>query len=208
MLLLAAVLAVSSDPAQVAPRDVQPASDPGSWITPNDYPKAALRARAAGVTGFVLQVGPDGQVTNCWVRQTSGNDGLDAATCALIGDRARFIPALDADGEPIASTYRNAVKWQLPKPVATELPLVPMSAALEFDVSGDGHPSDCKTSGSVPTPSDATRFNELCQGYISGMKFKPPSSVPGKPASKHVVVRIDVSISDISPIIDTPPPHP
>jgi TonB family protein len=196
-------LAASQNPTRVAPIGLRPAIDPGTWIGPGDYPKAALRAGAAGVTGFVLQVGPDGRVKDCFVTQTSGNDGLDAATCALLGDRARFTPALDAQGQPTTGSYRSSVRWQIP--ATPKIPLVPFAVSMDFDVSADGHPSSCKTSGALPTPKDQAEFADVCKGLVASMVFQPAA---GTIKAKHVVVRLDVSVADQSPRIDTPLPRP
>jgi Gram-negative bacterial TonB protein C-terminal len=196
-------LAASQNPMRVAPIGVRPAIDPGTWIGPDDYPKAALRAGAAGITGFVLQVGVDGRAKDCFVTQTSGNDGLDAATCALLGDRARFLPALDAQGRPIIGSYRSSVRWQIP--ATPKVPLVPFAASMQFDVSGDGHPSNCTTSGALPTSKDRTELADLCKGLIAGVSFQP---IAGNAKATHVVITLNVSVTSSPTRIDTPLPRP
>lgn len=97
-----------------ATRGASPKSAPGSWVSDRDYPSAAIRQEREGVTRFALAIGPDGRVTGCEVTGTSGSADLDAATCAKVSARARFIPALGNDGMPAAGSYKGAVRWVLP----------------------------------------------------------------------------------------------
>jgi TonB family protein len=83
-------------------------------VTPDDYPPEALRAGAAGLTGFRLDVDESGQVTQCTVTKASGTASLDQAACASLQARARFAPAIGKTGKAIASTYSSAVRWSLP----------------------------------------------------------------------------------------------
>jgi protein TonB len=92
----------------------QPKSSPGSWATDADYPSRALRANEQGTTGFHLSIGPDGRVTGCEVTSSSGSPELDQTTCTLVTRRARFKPALQ-DGQPVAGSYSNRVRWVVPK---------------------------------------------------------------------------------------------
>ncbi|MDH7639703.1 energy transducer TonB [Sphingomonas oryzagri] len=94
---------------------LKPRGNPGDWVTSDDYPPGALRNNEAGVTGFKLDVGPDGRVTNCTVTSSSGFPDLDQTACRLLPRRARFTPAKDASGNGIASTYSNNMRWQIPK---------------------------------------------------------------------------------------------
>ena len=97
---------------------IQPARlVPGSLsIGPNDYPLAALRAEQQGTVSFRLSVGPDGMPSRCAITASSGSADLDLATCNLVLSRARFRPARDGSGQPIASAYSNRVAWRIPEP--------------------------------------------------------------------------------------------
>ena len=57
----------------------------------------------------------DGRVTSCEVTGSSGNSALDQAACRNLQRRGRFEPALDRDGNPVASTYTKRVTWRLPQ---------------------------------------------------------------------------------------------
>lgn len=112
---------VAPPPAPAAPpppskaSGASPRGNPGSWATPNDYPARALREERAGTTRFRVSIGPDGRVTDCQITGSSGHADLDEATCKNVTRRARFKPALDSAGNPIADSYSNAVRWEIPK---------------------------------------------------------------------------------------------
>lgn len=91
-----------------------PRSAPGTWVTTDDYPPSAVRAGIEGRTSFRLDVGADGHPTACTVLASSGSDDLDKTACRKLMSRARFKAALDADGNPVASTYAGGVTWRLP----------------------------------------------------------------------------------------------
>ncbi|MBA2934310.1 TonB family protein [Sphingomonas sp. CGMCC 1.13654] len=101
-------------PAAVARPDPPVPIDAGTWITPKDYPAAARRASQAGVVSFELDVDASGLVTDCRIKESSGQPLLDQATCPLLRSRAHFTPAHDAVGRTIASSYSNRIRWALP----------------------------------------------------------------------------------------------
>lgn len=81
----------------------------GSWVTPDDYPAAALRAEEAGKVRFRLEVSGSGVPTNCAVIASSGSVSLDETTCSLLLKRARFVGARGPGGDPLATSYVNQV---------------------------------------------------------------------------------------------------
>ena len=101
--------------AKATPVSAQPRGNPGSWATTNDYPSRALREEREGTTGFRVNVGTDGRVTDCQVTSSSGSPDLDEATCTNVSRRARFKPATDANGQPTTGSYSNRVRWVIPK---------------------------------------------------------------------------------------------
>jgi TonB family protein len=112
---------VESSEAPPAPRQMPttpykpiPTGNPGNWVTTNDYPTRALANGDMGTTAFRLEVSAQGDVTSCKVTQSSGHADLDAATCKAVARRAKFEPAVDYDGQPVASMYSNRVRWQIP----------------------------------------------------------------------------------------------
>jgi protein TonB len=102
-------------PPRFTPKGAVPKGNPGSWATTDDYPSRAQRAEKEGVTRFTVQVSPEGRVTSCSVTGSSGTPELDDAACRAISRRARFTPATNGEGQPVAGTYSNSVRWQIPK---------------------------------------------------------------------------------------------
>ena len=102
-------------PPKATPVSAQPRGNPGSWATTNDYPSRALREEREGTTGFRVNVGTDGRVTDCQVTSSSGSPDLDEATCTNVSRRARFKPATDSNGQPTTGSYSNRVRWVIPK---------------------------------------------------------------------------------------------
>lgn len=100
--------------ATFAPKGALPLGDTSRWITADDYPARALRAQQAGLVGYHVAIGSDGRVTACEVTASSRNAELDAATCRLIKQRARFAPATDAAGAHVGGTFSGSVRWQIP----------------------------------------------------------------------------------------------
>lgn len=79
-----------------------------------NYPS---RAQAEGRGGRVtarLSIGPDGRVTACTVSGSSGHSDLDSAACTGLTRYARFDPALNDAGEPIASSITKAIRYDPP----------------------------------------------------------------------------------------------
>ncbi len=101
-------------PIAVTPYKPRPSNYPGRWVTTNDYPARALMQERQGTTAFRLEVSAQGKITGCTVTQSSGSDDLDTATCNAVIKRAKFKPALDYDGKPVASMYSSRVRWQIP----------------------------------------------------------------------------------------------
>ncbi|MFL6737874.1 MAG: energy transducer TonB [Sphingomicrobium sp.] len=85
-----------------------------SLFSTDDYPPSALRNEEHGTTAVRLSIGTDGRVTDCSVASSSGSSTLDAATCSIIRRRARYTPAKDQSGNPIAGTDSARIRWELP----------------------------------------------------------------------------------------------
>lgn len=114
------VIAAPAPPPVVAPAPSQavaasPRGRRANWITTDDYPGSAQRAGDEGTTAISVQIDESGRVTSCSVTGSSGSSVLDDATCRLYQRRARFNPAKDPAGNPMATTYSDRVRWQLPR---------------------------------------------------------------------------------------------
>jgi protein TonB len=85
-----------------------------SYFSDDDYPQDAIRNEQQGTTGFRLDVGPDGRVTNCTITSSSGSSSLDSTTCRLLRSRARFTPATDSSGAKTTDSVSGRIAWRLP----------------------------------------------------------------------------------------------
>lgn len=92
-----------------------PLAPPSSWMTNTDYPPDMVRAFQPGLVEFRLSIDPTGKVAGCHVQQSTNPANFNTAVCKAMMRRARFEPARDRDGEPIASYYQNLVRFQIPK---------------------------------------------------------------------------------------------
>ena len=109
--------ATKTYPKPEPPRVSGPTASRGDLRTvfsADDYPVSAQRNGEEGTVQAQLAVDQTGRVVACKVIRSSGSDSLDKATCNILQRRARFIPARNAKGEPVASTVLTPpVKWQL-----------------------------------------------------------------------------------------------
>lgn len=106
-----------ASPPKLEPRTVKPArakANLASYVSDEDYPSNAARNEEQGTTRFRLAVGPDGRVKECIVTSSSGSSALDATTCKLMKQRARFTPARNNRDEATSDSVTNAIRWVLP----------------------------------------------------------------------------------------------
>lgn len=73
-----------------------PRGNPSSWLTSYDGAFDGVQ--------LSLMVGPDGRVSNCWGE--GQNIGQENKACAIVSRRARFAPAIDNGGQPVAQLFR------------------------------------------------------------------------------------------------------
>lgn len=116
--LLASLLAQPpARPPEPIPAPGVTPPEPTAWpfdrFTGDDYPAGALRAQQQGRVVYGLRIGPNGRVSNCEVRVSSGSPALDAATCRIVRSRARFTPARDSAGRPVPDQRDGDVLWRL-----------------------------------------------------------------------------------------------
>lgn len=76
------------------------------------YPSSALRNEEEGRVELNVIVEIDGTVSECLILASSGSEALDQAACSGFR-RARFSPALDAEGQPMRSYLSTAITYRL-----------------------------------------------------------------------------------------------
>lgn len=119
VMMIALAIAAAPDQGNAAESGAEqpmvPATNPGSWVTNDDYPARAMFEEREGMTGFRLTIRTNGLPSGCEITASSGHPDLDAATCRLVMERARFTPGRDARGEAVGGTYSNRIRWQIPE---------------------------------------------------------------------------------------------
>ena len=91
----------------------EPVGDLQKVFTGDDFPMHAAHLGLQGSTTMEILIDEKGAVADCSVTETSGYSTLDAQSCAIVQERARFGPAIDAQGKPTRSSYSQRITWKL-----------------------------------------------------------------------------------------------
>lgn len=146
---------------------VSPATpvEPQTWFNSKDNPKTAMRVAERGHVAYTIDVAGDGTPLRCTPEETTD---LDQDVCALVMKRARFLPAKDDQGRPVAGTYEAVASFlmpgkQRPRPDRSKLAVAvdslpegvtsPAFARVAFLVDGAGTVSQC-----TPLAAERRRF--------------------------------------------------
>ena len=132
---------------------------PLPWFSLDDYPTTAFRREWQGTTNFDVIVDPQGRSVDCKIAKSSGHEMLDRQTCWVALKRARFTPAIGADGQRAYGVYRSQVVWARPdrsgmqrnlgpdlEISVNQLPAGatdPAAVKLAYFVDATGNPSAC-----------------------------------------------------------------
>lgn len=90
-----------------------PSSDLSGVFSSEDYPAIALNKDYQGRVGLALLIDEAGRLADCTVIETSGVASLDAQSCIIIKQRARFKPAIGLDGKPAKGGYTARISWKI-----------------------------------------------------------------------------------------------
>lgn len=94
-------------------RLVTPANNPAKWVSTSDIP-SKITVMHYGLIRFRLDIDPAGNPVGCKVLYRTNPDEFSDLSCKLLLKRARFKPALDAQGKPVKSFYINSIQWTAP----------------------------------------------------------------------------------------------
>ena len=92
-------------------RDVTPRSNPGRWLDESSYKKVLGTLDLVSDVRFQIMVDAEGNATSCRVPLGSTETLDGEELCRLLMKKARFEPALDASGTPIASYWSSMVRF-------------------------------------------------------------------------------------------------
>ncbi|MBU6396107.1 MAG: energy transducer TonB [Sphingomonadales bacterium] len=101
------------DPEQQAAlkKRAAPLNTPTDWVRKmKAMPRAVVNGQSA-VIRFRLMVDPQGKPTQCFIQNATLSAEIAKTTCDILIKGARFSPALDSEGKPIASYYTNSMRW-------------------------------------------------------------------------------------------------
>jgi TonB family protein len=90
-----------------------PSVPSSSWLNSSDYPPEMLKQGYEGIVNFRLIVDASGVPISCHVQSSTRPKAFDDVVCQQVLKHARFHPALDAQGRPVKSYYRQAVYFKL-----------------------------------------------------------------------------------------------
>lgn len=94
-------------------RPATPANDPRRWVTPDDYPASAVRASIGGMVRARLIIGTDGKIEKCMV-DMAVRGPFEQVVCNNIVIRAKFAPALDAEGKAFRTYVAQTWLFSMP----------------------------------------------------------------------------------------------
>ncbi|WP_260926193.1 energy transducer TonB [Novosphingobium sp. 9] len=78
-----------------------------------NYPSAMNDRGKQGRVNFRVLIDPDGKASNCKILRSYNDPKFDVAACHDILVLARFAPALDASGKPVASYYTTTIIYSI-----------------------------------------------------------------------------------------------
>ncbi|HEY1604201.1 MAG TPA: energy transducer TonB [Allosphingosinicella sp.] len=83
------------------------------YFSAGDYPSQAADENRGGTSEVTMMVDETGTMRDCLVEKASGIATLDAMTCGVLMQHAKFHPAVDAAGKPVRSILQQSVTWKL-----------------------------------------------------------------------------------------------
>ncbi|HSQ95938.1 MAG TPA: energy transducer TonB [Croceibacterium sp.] len=171
------------------PHPAVPKGNPALWVDTSDYPPSALREDGQGVVRFLLDIDATGVPVKCTVIQSSGRADLDDTACQLITERARFEPATDSHGKPVAGTFANSVRWQIPQDRPAPMPGELVTSIV---IEKDGTVSSC-------TVDKATGQFEAVRTQICNRTehFDPIVDSDGNPVRKRIRSSMKIEREDV-----------
>jgi protein TonB len=164
-----------------------------SYISDADYPAEAVARREQGTVGFRLSISTAGRVEDCSITQSSGSALLDSTTCRIMQSRARFTPARDAVGAPVADWMDARIRWVLPEASGFDVaqffregdyPLEAMiheeegTVRFRIDITPEGQIGKCSI---VESSGSLTLDLATCRILKNRARFNPARGADGKP---------------------------
>ncbi len=203
-------------------------------ITVDDYPQVLLRSNRSAFENIRIVVAPSGKAETCDVigemrgeHDGTRNGAIGRLTCELMIRRARFRPAVGADGLPSYGTYSAWISWRVgdglsyrqPDQVDGDISVaslpkgIPDPALVPVDVAvtADGTPGTCSASAkeehAPPSQVVSPALTAVaCAQFTGSGKLSPARSRSGTtvPSVQRLVARFSATKADPPAI---PPPQ-
>lgn len=90
-----------------------PSANLAQLFSADDYPGVAAVKGQQGRVALVVLVDEAGKVADCTVIETSGVASLDAQSCSVIKQRAKYKPAVATDGKATRSAVIQTISWKM-----------------------------------------------------------------------------------------------
>ncbi len=78
----------------------------------DNYPRSALNKGEQGIMNMRVNIDESGTVTQCTIGKATDTQYLNSPACGPM-QQAKFEPALDKDGKPMASYYRTNIIYRI-----------------------------------------------------------------------------------------------
>lgn len=199
-LVAAIVIPVAANAQRSAP---QPLGDVTTWVTSDDYPPAAMRAKEGGLVTITLAIDATGVPTGCSVVSSSHSAILDAKTCEVMMRPAhRFSAARDDEGTAVAGVFRRSILWSLPEDDGTMGPLTASAATFRLTIDADGVTTGC---GATAVPNgEAFDPGPRCEMLHQWILYATRDANTGKHHRRDavIVMTIDRVVANGTPLID------
>lgn len=193
---IVAIALAAALPAGAPPASVDKDNAIAGLFMDDDYPPGSLDRDEQGTVEFNIHVNARGGVSGCEITKSSGFSELDAKTCEVVIERAKFIPARDAKGRAVPSVLSKTVTWRLEDDV---YPSNPWSVAAVTTYGSSGEPSSCQITylgGGSPawrqrTPCLEQDISTLPHGTKSlemAMQFVPGPATPPRLRRGDVII--------------------
>ncbi|WP_234036053.1 energy transducer TonB [Porphyrobacter sp. YT40] len=166
-----------------------------SWVTNADYPPGSWQKGEASAVGYTLAVDAEGRPTDCTITESTATAALEAETCRLLLERARFRPAQKPDGTPKEGVFSDEIVWKRDQPEFAE----PFAVKVAFTVDVRGQIRDCRvveTSGTVPADMQRSLDRRPCPG--STRRKVPYRDAEGRPVARAVTMTISADVVPVS----------
>lgn len=187
----------------LVPAHAQQRIAPETWLKASDYPAAAGRDGETFVN-LSYAITPEGRIAKCRVGYKNAPKAIANATCALLSERARYVPRFDESGKavewrdqltvswsdgtlvvPFGSDFGGAVpvgnpsNWMTDDDYPKAMPRSgALSIAMTFEIGPEGRIVAC----SFETPmSHAAVGNYTCRLFAARARFEMPRGLRGEP---------------------------